>query len=122
MAGSWPPAAAVARLNCGTPTPVNAVANLWPATGIFLEIALSDDGGRLAAGSTGSMDDTLRLWDTRNSQPIGNVVHLDSPVSAADFSPDGQILATGSDDGTIRLWDVGDQTQLGPALSGHHDE
>ena len=86
------------------------------------QIALSDDGGRLAAGSRSSMDDTLRLWDTRTSQPIGNVLHLDSPVSSADFSPDGQILAFGSGDGTIRLWDVDDQMQLGPALAGHHDE
>ncbi len=90
--------------------------------GDFPIVALSDDGGRLAAGSTGSMNDTLRLWDTQTSQSIGNVVHLDSPGSFADFSPDASILALGSDDGTIRLWDVRDQTQLGPALSGHHEQ
>ena len=88
--------------------------------GEYPNIALSDDGGRLAAGSTGSLNDTLRLWDTRTSQPIGNT-QLDSPVLSADFSPDGQILAFSSDDGTIRLWNVDDRKQLGPALTGHHD-
>jgi WD40 repeat protein len=65
------------------------------------------------------MDKTLQLWDTRTFQTVGEPMQMDSMVTVAAFSPDGQILAAGGSDGAVRLWNVGDQTQLAPELAGH---
>jgi WD40 repeat protein len=79
-------------------------------------INFSRDGHLLAAAY---IDKTLRIWGAQTFQPIGKPMYVDSAITAAAFSPDGRILASGSGDGTIRLWDVGDQSQRGPALTGH---
>jgi WD40 repeat protein len=89
---------------------------------ILKTTAFSPDGHLLAAVAQGSEDlteNTVRLWDTRTFQPVGDPIRVDSAVTAAAFSRDGRTLATGSVDGTIRLWDVGDHTQFEGPLSGH---
>jgi WD40 repeat protein len=90
--------------------------------GLILTMAFSPDGHMLAAGAQGGTDNapnTVRLWDTRTSQLVGDPIRVDSVVTATAFSPDGQTLATGSADGTIRLWDVATHAQRGAPLDAH---
>jgi WD40 repeat protein len=72
--------------------------------GRVLSIAFSPDGRRIVSGS---MDGTLRLWDS-NGKAIGSPFkgHQAGVISVA-FSPDGQriVSAGGFLDGTLRLWD-----------------
>jgi len=80
-------------------------------------VAFSPDGTRIASGS---VDTTVRLWDTRTGQPIGQPLHHDDTVTSVAFSPDGTRLASGSWDKTVRLWDTRTGQPIGQPL--HHDD
>ncbi|MGH2824071.1 MAG: WD40 repeat domain-containing protein, partial [Thermoleophilaceae bacterium] len=60
------------------------------------------DGTRIVSGG-----DTLRLWDAKSGQPIGEPLrgHEDL-VSSVAFSADGRRIVSGSYDKTLRLWDA----------------
>jgi WD40 repeat protein len=83
----------------------------WDVLGtgaVFRCLAISPDGGLLAAGGAGG---ELRLWDLprrRERHRWGG--HADVVLGTA-FTPDGRTLASASVDGVIRLWD----TAGGPA-------
>jgi WD40 repeat protein len=72
----------------------------------------SPDGTRLltAAG------ETLRFWDARAGQPLGERMRHDGLVMTADFSADGTRILTGSHDKTARFWDVKSGGSLGEPL------
>jgi WD40 repeat protein len=68
-------------------------------------LTLSSSGQQQLLAS-GSVDNTVRLWDTHTRECVAVLKgHTDFVCSVA-FSPDGRLLASTSDDRTVRLWDV----------------
>ena len=66
-------------------------------------LAFSPDGSTLA---TGSMDGTVRLWDTSNGETIASLpAHIQEATDVA-FSPDGRTLASLGRNETLKLWHV----------------
>ena len=82
-------------------------------------LAFSPDGKTLMSGS---LDKTIRLWDTSTRNAIGEPLrgHEESIGSIA-FSPDGKTLASASGDKTIRLWDTSTWKASGEPLRGHEE-
>jgi WD40 repeat protein len=95
-------------------------------------VAFSPDGALLASGS---LDDTILVWDLQAAQavtetqqppPPGEIAPLDPPlqghtdgVTDIAFSPDGSLLASASLDGSVLLWDTQTWTPREPPLQGH---
>ncbi|MBC7878530.1 MAG: PD40 domain-containing protein [Anaerolineales bacterium] len=66
-------------------------------------VAISPDGKYLA---TGSVDQTVRLWDMATGETIRVLTGHTYTIDGVVFSPDGKYLLSGSHDGTARLWEV----------------
>jgi WD40 repeat protein len=71
-------------------------------TAQVLSVAFSHDSTYIASGS---MDNTIRIWDARTGTAIGEPLegHIGYVWSVA-FSPDSTRIFSGSQDGTIRVW------------------
>ena len=87
------------------------------AGAFFGDIAFSADGSRLASGS---LDDSVRLWDAVSGEPVAVLAGHHDNVYAVAFIPDGTRLASGSNDNTIRLWDIASHEQVA-LIKGHED-
>ncbi|OCB31428.1 hypothetical protein A5675_26560 [Mycobacterium malmoense] len=84
-------------------------------------VAFGPDDGLIASGGA---DNMVRLWDSENLRPKGQL-----PVSGAHghtamvtsvaFSADGTRLVSGSNDKTVQLWDVARRQRIGDPLIGH---
>ena len=55
---------------------------------------------------TGSVDETVRLWDVRRGTCMNVLPAHSDPVTSVRFSPDGTVVCSGSYDGLVRLWSV----------------
>ncbi len=75
-------------------------------------VAFSADGKRIVSGS---MDKTLRLWDSETGQQRRSLKGHLHFVTSVDFSPNGQRIVSGSYDRTLRVWDV---ERSGPNIGG----
>jgi WD40 repeat protein len=64
-------------------------------------LAFSPDGSTLA---TGSIDGTIRLWDTTSGESIGSLPGHMQETTDVDFSPDGRTLASVCRNESIKLW------------------
>ena len=104
-------------LATGLSLPLKQLPQLQGHTALVTSVAFSPDGRRIVSGS---LDNTLRLWDASNYKPLGTPLqgHTDW-VSSVAFSPDGRRIVSGSYDGSLRLWDASSGKQLGPPLQGH---
>jgi WD40 repeat protein len=81
--------------------------------------------GRLLLAS-GSLDNSVRLWDPVTGAPVGAPLtgHAIGVASVAfGTGPDGRLLLAsgGSNDGTVRLWDPATGTPVGEPLTGHDE-
>jgi WD40 repeat protein len=63
-------------------------------------VAFSSDGLRIVSGS---IDRTIRIWDSRSFEELGLCEH-DGQVYSVAFSPDNRLIGSGSADCTLRLW------------------
>src|SRR6185369_14929835 len=78
-----------------------------------LDVAFSPDSRLLL---TVSSDNTARVWDVAEGEPVTPRLVNDSQVLFGSWSPDGNEVLTGSADGTVRVWDVSPTTADTPAL------
>ncbi len=75
----------------------------------------SPDGRWLISGS---IDETLRLWDVETGAEIRRFDGHTGGVTSLDFSADGRYIASGASDGTIKVWDV-ETGDLLRQITGH---
>lgn len=83
--------------------------------GSIVSLAFTRDGKVLASGS---VDNTIKLWDTATGHQLRALKGHDMTVVSLAFSPDDRLLASGGADNTIKLWDLaaGQEKQT---LRGH---
>ena len=80
-----------------------AAAILADVFSLPLSVALSGDGGFLAAGtSTGE----VWLWRVADRTLVAKLAGHTGGVRSVALSADGQLLVSGSEDGTVRLWEA----------------
>jgi WD40 repeat protein len=82
--------------------------------GLGTPLALSDNGGILAAGSNpiAETENAIRLWDTHNGKLLGVCKGHTQGVRWLAFSPGGETLASVSDDSNLRFWNIRTQQEL----------
>jgi WD40 repeat protein/serine/threonine protein kinase len=80
--------------------------------------ALAFQPGERSRLCAGSVEGTVRLWDTADGKELWKANDHIRVVTHIAFSPDGRQLATASGDATVRLWDSGSGKLMG-TLSGH---
>jgi len=76
-------------------------ARLGPLPKVVLNLEVSPDGARLAAGLGGA--NGIRLWETAGWQPVGEDTDYGGQVYGLAFAADGRLAST-SYDGQVRLY------------------
>ena len=102
-----------------TPTPESTVLNpthiLEGHTAEVLSLDFSPDGNLIASGS---VDNTMRIWDVRQARLMRTMHGHPFPVLSLKFTPNGSFIVTGSTDGIGRIWRVSNGDLVGD-LQGH---
>jgi WD40 repeat protein/energy-coupling factor transporter ATP-binding protein EcfA2 len=98
-----------------------------------LSVSYSPDGKRIVSSSgeilsiitgsvstsSGSQDNTVRIWDASTGEPIGKpLLGHTAAVFSVSYSPDGKRIVSGSQDKTVRIWDANTGALL-RILQGH---
>ncbi|ETO31523.1 hypothetical protein RFI_05598, partial [Reticulomyxa filosa] len=69
---------------------------------------------------SGSVDNTIRVWDVETFKPLVMFKGHEDTVNSVKYSPfeSGNTLCSGSWDKTVRLWDIRSQSEI-HVLKGH---
>ena len=70
---------------------------------------------------SGSLDDTIKLWDVETKECLKKFTGHSSDVVSVSISPDGGYIISGSYDNTIRLWDIQAEKCI-KIFRGHDDK
>ena len=81
-----------------------------PGHGGWVKLAISPNGKFLAAGSSGSTDETVRLWDLSKHEEIA-VHKCDSGILSVSFSPDDRFLSATSEGG-LKFWSIASGSEI----------
>ena len=84
-------------------------------SGAVTAAAFSPAGTRIVSGS---LDNTLKLWDAHAGQCLMTLDGHSGAVTAAAFNPDGTRIVSGSWNSTLKLWDAHSGACL-MTLDGH---
>ncbi len=106
MERAWRPAEEIRRFSSGT----FGAERLWAtrSQAMGTRFPASPTAATEALLASGSVDNTVIVWDARDGTRIEQpLVGHQSTVDAVAFSPDGKWLASGDDNGLIMLWSVG---------------
>jgi WD40 repeat protein len=102
-----------------TPTPqlsiLNASHTLAGHTAEVLSLDFSPDGNLIASGS---IDNTMRIWDVREARLLRTMHGHPFPILTLKFAPNGSFIITGSTDSIGRVWRVSNGNLIG-TLEGH---
>jgi len=72
-------------------------------TGYVNCVSITPDGN---AAVSGSVDDTVRLWDLKTGRCLQTLEGHTSTVESVSVTPDGKRAVSGSDDKTLRVWNL----------------
>jgi WD40 repeat protein len=84
-------------------------------TNAINSVAFSPDGSQALSGS---VDNTIKLWDTASGRLIRTFAGHTRIVNSVTFSPDGTRIISGSFDNTIKLWDTAAGSEI-RTFTGH---
>lgn len=89
------------------------IAALHGHINIVMSVAVSAEGDKVVSGST---DNTVRVWDIRNIQPIENPA---AAIQSVATNTEGDRIVTGGADNALMLWDTRTLRPAGPPMTGH---